>query len=477
MVKLTSQPKTIRQIEALQERAELLKAFRSHYQPHPMQERIHAAFRSGKVGVFARCGRQSGKTMSACELAWLTAQFSPGSVISIITPERKQAYKIYWKKGKLQKFGPSSWIKRVDNEHLTIYFHNGSYIELDGSDNIDSHRGDTKDLVILDEFKDIHPDFFEEVVEPMLLTTDGKVLIIGTPPKTPESHYSKREEACKADPDWEVIHWTSYDSPYTNKKKLDKKKATLVALGMEDTFKREYLAEYTVGGKDSVFPMFSRSFHMRHDIETLHRYFHTRKSRLELYWVSDPATSSTFAALLIAYWREKGQIIVLDEIYEKDKNKTHVEAIVNQAMAKMAPFEPIVSNWQAVYDDAEPWFAQQLLHGHGINSYPAGKQSVEKEEGIALMKTFFLAKNAVVVSQLCQNFAKELENYIMIVKGDQVVYPKINDHLIDCFRYFLTFSHAILAVGDSELDEDAEVYYDFILERQYEDLGLPTYIQ
>lgn len=461
------------QIKALVERKALIDALRAKFTPHAKQKKVLEAYKAGKTGVFARCGRQSGKTMEACDIAWLQAGTFPNSVVSIITPERKQGYKVYWKKRTIQNFGPKDWIKKVDNEHMTIYFHNGSYIEIDGSDNIDSHRGDTKNFVILDEFKDIHPEFFEEVVEPMLLTTNGKVLIIGTPPKTPESHYREREIASLNDPDWEVVHWTSYDSPYTNKTKLEVKKASLQAMGMLDTFKREYLAEYTHGGKDSVFQMFSRSTHMK-AVSVVQRYFHQNKDRMELYWINDPGTSSVFASLFVAYWREKGQIILLDEIYERDKQKTHTGAIYEAAVTKIAPFEPDINKWQIGYDDAAVWFANELKAQCGLPAYPVKKASREKEEGISLIKAFMLAKNAFIMSESCENTAKELENYIM-VNGQ---YPKINDHEIDNLRYLTTFANMVLALGDNEeLIEEAEDYYDHHLERFYDDTGLPEYMQ
>lgn len=461
------------QIKALVERKALIDELRAKFEPHAKQKLVIEAYKAGKVGVMARCGRQSGKTMEACDMAWSQAGLVPNSVVSIITPERKQGYKVYWKKRTIQNFGPKSWIKKIDNEHMTIYFHNGSYIEIDGSDNIDSHRGDTKNFVILDEYKDIHPMFYEEVVEPMLLTTDGRVLIIGTPPKTPESHYREREIASLNDPDWEVIHWTSYDSPYTNKEKLDKKREQLEAMGMLDTFKREYLAEYTYGGKDSVFQMFSRSTHMK-SRELIHRYFHQHKDRLELYWLNDPGTSSVFAALFVAYWREKGQIILLDEIYERDKQKTHTGAVVEVALQKIAPFEPDPGKWQIGYDDAAVWFANELQAQFKFPAYPVKKASREKEEGISLIKAFMLAKNAFIMSEACENTAKEYENYIM-VNGQ---YPKINDHQIDNTRYLTTFANIVLALGDNEdLIEDATDYYDYFLEHQYDETGLPEYMQ
>lgn len=387
-------------------------------------------------------------------------------------PTLKQARRTYWKKRTLQDFGPRDWIKKESNDDLTLYLKTNSYIEVDGSDNKDDHRGDKKDLVVLDEFKDIDPMFYPEVIEPMFVTTGGIVVIIGTPPETPESHFKDLEMFAKRDPSWATFHWTSYDSPYADVAWLNAKKEEMTRRGELDVFKREYLAEYTVGGKNSVFPMVSRALHGKLD-DVVRRYFQRIINHCELYWISDPAQSSTFASLFVAYHREKGQILVLDEIYERDRSRTHTKAIVEVAEAKARSLGVPLSKWQIIYDDHEVWFSSELLHGHGYHATPAGKGGVEKEEGIGLMKSLFLTKNSVVISEACECLFTELENYIT-VNGK---YPKVGDHLIDCFRYFLVFARVVLALsGEDKSMEDSEAYYGEILPMSYDESDLPEYM-
>ena len=194
-----------RELEHYQRRLKLLEALRKKYQPHPKQQLILDKIKQGKLRIMARAGRQSGKTQECCDVAWMTAGLGRNKVCSIITRERKQGFKIYWKKGTIQNFGPRSWVEKVSKDDMTVYFKNGSYIEIDGSDNKDAHRGDKKDLCILDEFKDIDPDFYFEIIEPMFATNpDGIVIIIGTPPATPESHFKDMEDLGNWDRDWET---------------------------------------------------------------------------------------------------------------------------------------------------------------------------------------------------------------------------------------------------------------------------------
>lgn len=452
------------QIKALVERRDKLKQLAEKWEPHSKQKEVVNAVKSGKRFVFVRAGRRSGKTFIAKYLTTAVCGLSESSTGSIITPSLKQGYKIYWKKRGLQDFVPKSWVLKEKNDDLTIYLNNGSYIEIDGSENIDAHRGDEKDIVILDEYKDIDPRFFPEVIEPMLLTTDGIVIVIGTPPETPESHFKDLEEHALKDPRWAVVHWSSYDSPYCSKDWLDAKREELEARGELDVFKREYLAEYTTGGKNSVFPMFSRTLHVK-SAKTIHRYYQSIKDRVELYLINDPATSSIFGSLFCGYRREAGQIIFFNEIYASDKNETHTGAIVESMNTKIAPIHPNIKDWSIAYDDAAPWFANEMLHEHGLIATPVGKAAVEKDEGISLFKSLLLKKNSIIISEECPNLIKEIENYIMI-NGK---YPLIGDHLIDCVRYLLNFARVIMSLAENDdLSDDNDEEY--LLRR--EDLGL-----
>jgi hypothetical protein len=458
------------QIAKLVERRDKLLALEKTGDPHPKQLEVLNAIKEGKKYIFIRAGRRSGKTWIATRIAWTVAGLQSGSICSIITPSQKQGKKIYWKKKTIQNFGPRDWVRKEQNDELTLFFHNGSYIEIDGSENIDAHRGDEKHLVILDEYKDIDPAFYSEVVEPMFATTDGIAVIIGTPPETPDSHYRELEDIARTDPDWAFVQWTSYDSPYISDEWLDKKRNQLARRGEIDVFKREYLAEYTKGGKNSVFPMFSRSLHMK-PTGVVARYYEQIKSRCELYWLADPGTSSTFGCLFLAYYREKGQLLFLDEIYAQDKNETHTSAIVETAKQKMSSWEPDIDRWSIVYDDAAVWFANELNHQFGIAAFPAKKAQKKHEEGVSLFKELLLDKNTVIMTDQCENLAKEIENYVM-VNGK---YPLINDHLIDCVRYGLNFARIILALAEnSELEEDVD---DIQMMAAFERTGLPSWIQ
>ena len=176
-------------IQKLLERKQRIDELYWKFKPHNKQQEVLDAIKEGYKKIFILAGRRSGKTESALSTARAVSGLKSNATATIICPSLKQGKRIYWKKRKLQNSIHPSWIQKEANDELTVYLDNGSYIEVDGCENTDAHRGDEKDIVILDEYKDIDENFYTEVVEPMLATTDGIVVVLGTPPKEADHHF------------------------------------------------------------------------------------------------------------------------------------------------------------------------------------------------------------------------------------------------------------------------------------------------
>ena len=115
-----------------------------------------------------------------------------------------------------------------------IYYKNETkhIIELSGTEqrirgktawNADTLRGDYGDVIILDEFQDMNPDTLELVVFPMLLDTDGDLLIIYTKKRGLKGQHAsdlyKRAELDKTGR-WAAFTFTSHDNPHLNQAAL-----------------------------------------------------------------------------------------------------------------------------------------------------------------------------------------------------------------------------------------------------------------
>lgn len=88
----------------------------------------------------------------------------------------------------------------VHESELRADYHNGGQVRLYGADNADALRGIYLDGVVLDEFADMDPRVWAEIIRPALADRQGWAVFIGTPKGRNEFHRIwKRSED---DPDW-----------------------------------------------------------------------------------------------------------------------------------------------------------------------------------------------------------------------------------------------------------------------------------
>jgi hypothetical protein len=127
----------------------------------------------------AVCGRRFGKTHLALrELAKYASK--PDQRVWYVAPTYRMAKQILWKKLK-KKLISLNWVKKVNEQDLTLELVNGSEISLRGADNYDSLRGVGIHFLCLDEVADIDKEAWYEVLRPTLADTGGHALFLGTP--------------------------------------------------------------------------------------------------------------------------------------------------------------------------------------------------------------------------------------------------------------------------------------------------------
>jgi hypothetical protein len=95
-----------------------------------------------------------------------------------IAPLRNQAKTVAW--DYLKEFSRPVWGKDPNEAELHVDLVNGSRITLFGSDNPNALRGPFFDGVVLDEFADMPPSLFQQIVRPALADRQGFAIIIGT---------------------------------------------------------------------------------------------------------------------------------------------------------------------------------------------------------------------------------------------------------------------------------------------------------
>lgn len=182
-------------------------------------------------------GRRFGKTfLSICELIDVAVP-NPGSNCWYVAPTYKAAKEIAW--DMLISYIAPEWIRKSNETSLTLTLINGSTIALKGAEKPDNLRGRSLDFVVLDEFADMRPEAWYEVLRPSLSDRQGSALFIGTP-KGRNHFYDLWTQGADGNPDWEAFQYTTIDGGQVAPEEIEAAKRDLD----ERTFNQEYNAQF-----------------------------------------------------------------------------------------------------------------------------------------------------------------------------------------------------------------------------------------
>lgn len=195
-------------------------------------------------------GRRFGKTHLAINRLCWEARL-PDKEVWYIAPTYRQAKMITWKKLR-RRLVDLRWAKKINETELSILLKNGSTISLKGADNFDSLRGIGLDFLCLDEFADIDPEAWFEVLRPALADKEGGALFIGTPKGM---NWAKDLYDLAADfpDDWAAFKYTTVDGGNVSEKEVEAARQQMD----ERTFRQEFMATWeTFSGR--IFYAFER---------------------------------------------------------------------------------------------------------------------------------------------------------------------------------------------------------------------------
>ena len=183
-------------------------------------------------------GRRFGKTHLAIRQLCYHAK-EPDQEVWYVAPTYKQAKMIVWRKLK-NKLQDLKWVKKANESELSILLKNGSSIALKGADNEDSLRGVGLDYLIMDEFADIDPEAFFEVLRPTLADREGKAMFIGTPKGIANWAYDLYQMEIDYPDAWKSFQYTTIDGGNVTASEIEAAKRDLD----ERQFRQEFLATF-----------------------------------------------------------------------------------------------------------------------------------------------------------------------------------------------------------------------------------------
>lgn len=203
----------------------------------PFQAKIWNDKRKNKLLILPR---RHGKTSLAINWLILQAICNPNKVYWYICPTQKQAKEVVWKAPEmLNVFLPTQAVDKKNEVELTIYLKNGSQICVKGGDDPDSLRGTNPYGVIIDEYAQIKPEIYDEILMPILKANGGWVWLIGTPKGKNDFYY--KYLSFDGLSDWQVMKIKSTESKVLDAKILEEAKSSMTEKAFSQEFECEFL--------------------------------------------------------------------------------------------------------------------------------------------------------------------------------------------------------------------------------------------
>lgn len=188
----------------------------------------------------AVCHRRAGKTV-ACVQKLIKGALDckrPDPRFAYVAPLYNQAKDVAWTY--LKRFGRALGAEPHESELRIDLPDNGARIRLYGADNPDRLRGLYLDGVVLDEYADMQPSVWGEIIRPMLADRQGWATFIGTP-KGHNSFYDIWTNA-QQDPAWYALMLRASETKLIESEELADARRTMTADQYEQEFECSFEA-------------------------------------------------------------------------------------------------------------------------------------------------------------------------------------------------------------------------------------------
>jgi len=149
-----------------------------------------------------------------------------------VAPQLNQAKDIAWTY--LKEYTAFIPGRKVNESELWVELPGGARIRIYGADNPDRLRGIYLDGVVLDEFGDMDPTIWTQVIRPALSDRKGWACFIGTPKG--KNTFHKLWEAAENDPDWTRLMLKASETGLLDAKEL----ADARKMMSDDEYAQEY---------------------------------------------------------------------------------------------------------------------------------------------------------------------------------------------------------------------------------------------
>lgn len=214
-----------------------------NFKLHPRQFEV---FNSGARFKICVAGRRFGKSYLAAIYAITEAMKTEMNGYDLTTKGVFYAAPTF-DQGKRIAFGllkqlARPVIKRVHENTGRIEFTNDRFLEIRGTDRPETMLGVGLSAVVLDEYADMRPMVWEQILRPTLADVKGSALFIGTP--RGKNHFYELWKDHVDAPEWSLHQFTSYDNPFLDPNEIEASRKDMSG----SLFRQEHEARFVGGG-------------------------------------------------------------------------------------------------------------------------------------------------------------------------------------------------------------------------------------
>jgi len=188
-------------------------------------------------------GRRTGKSRLAAWMLIIYALKQGKGAVFYVAPTQGQARDIMW--STLLELAHDV-IKTSHINNLQITLINGAVISLKGADRPETMRGVSLKFLVMDEYADMKPDVWEQILRPALTDQKGDAMFIGTPMGRNHFFDLYNYGLLKEDKSYKSWHFTSYDNPLLDKEEIDMAKRSMSSFA----FRQEFMASFEALGSE-----------------------------------------------------------------------------------------------------------------------------------------------------------------------------------------------------------------------------------
>ena len=214
------------------------------YKPREHQLKVHELLEGKRFAVVV-AHRRFGKTVAALNHLIREAVLNDKETprYAYIAPTYGQAKRVAW--DYLVKYTtPLGGTNNISELRVDFW---GRRIQLYGSDNPDSLRGQFFDGVIIDEVGDQNPKIWTDIVRPALTDRKGWCLFIGTPKG--HNHFKELRDRAEKEEGWGLLEFKASETGVVDDTEL---KAAKNEMG-EDKYRQEFECSFDAAVEGSYF--------------------------------------------------------------------------------------------------------------------------------------------------------------------------------------------------------------------------------